>query len=370
MLPKGCHSVSSEGTAVLPHRSIARFGVPSLVLGRRDAFEPLPSPPLVFIEVTSAPMWREKLSRTVKTGRQALAAVLRRSPLFSPSLRYLFTTEVHAYAFSIAANAYLTFFPFLLILLTVCKRWLRWEAAYEVILQLVEANLPHGADSVIRTLRALVAGHQRLQVISVAMLLFTSSGVFLPLEVALNRVWGITKNRSFLRNQALSFGLALVVGLLALFSILLTAATQWAIMSWINWTPARDLGSLASRFVLEILSIPLLISIYFVIYFFIPNSKVPVSRVLPAAVVAGLLTEIGKFIYFVTLPMFRFREVYGPFQLSVTLVFWGYVGALILLFGAHLSVQPFWETALRLGRIPDPAASLGTEPVEARPEKL
>lgn len=315
-------------------------------------------------------MWREKLIRILATWRLTFSAMARRSPLFFPSLRYLFTTEVHAYAFSIAANAYLTFFPFLLLLLTVCKRWLRWNAAYQVILQLVEANLPLGADSLIRTLKALVAGHQRLQVISVGMLLFTSSGVFLPLEVALNRVWGLTKNRSFLRNQALSFCLALVVGLLALFSILLTAAAQWAIMSWIDWTPARDLGSLVSRFVLEILSVPLLISIYFVIYFFIPNGKVPVSRVLPAAVVAGLLTEIGKFIYFLTLPMFRFREVYGPFQLSVTLVFWGYVGALILLFGAHLSVQPFWESALQLRVIPDASAGLQTEPAEVRPEQL
>ena len=39
--------------------------------------------------------------------------------------------------------------------------------------------------------------------------------------------------------------------------------------------------------------------------------------------------------------MFRFREVYGPFALSVTLLFWAYVGALILLFGAHLSAHVF-----------------------------
>lgn len=45
--------------------------------------------------------------------------------------------------------------------------------------------------------------------------------------------------------------------------------------------------------------------------------------------------------YILTLPLFRFREVYGPFALSVTLLFWAFVGALILLFGAQLSVQDF-----------------------------
>jgi uncharacterized BrkB/YihY/UPF0761 family membrane protein len=39
--------------------------------------------------------------------------------------------------------------------------------------------------------------------------------------------------------------------------------------------------------------------------------------------------------------MFRFREVYGPYALTATLLFWAYAGALILLFGAHLSAHGF-----------------------------
>jgi membrane protein len=81
------------------------------------------------------------------------------------------------------------------------------------------------------------------------------------------------------------------------------------------------------------------VSIFVVIYRFLPNGEVPLARVLPAALATGILTEVGKGIYFLTLPMFRFREVYGPYALSVTLLFWAYVGALILLFGAHLSAR-------------------------------
>jgi membrane protein len=55
--------------------------------------------------------------------------------------------------------------------------------------------------------------------------------------------------------------------------------------------------------------------------------------------------EVGKFVYVLTLPLFGFREVYGPFALSVTLVFWAFLGALILLFGAHLSARGFAEQA-------------------------
>jgi uncharacterized BrkB/YihY/UPF0761 family membrane protein len=37
--------------------------------------------------------------------------------------------------------------------------------------------------------------------------------------------------------------------------------------------------------------------------------------------------------------MFRFREVYGPYALTATLLFWAYMGAMMLLFGAHLSAH-------------------------------
>ena len=265
------------------------------------------------------------------------------SGYLAPSLRYLFTTEVHAYAFSIAANAYLSFFPFSLMLLTVCRRWLHWEGAYRIILDLLRVRLPTGTESVIRSLDILVQGRPRLQLMSVLMLFFTTSGVFLPLEVALNKIWKIERNRSFLRNQAVSFGLAVLTGLLALFWVLLTTTAQLLLTFLLDWLPSPGFLRAVSRGLLEVVSIPFAVSIFFAIYHLLPNGKVPTRRVLPAAALTGVLTILAGFVYVLTLPLFRFSEVYGPFALSVTLLFWAYVGALILLFGAHLSVQSFWE---------------------------
>lgn len=289
----------------------------------------------------------ESASRPRGVARAELAARWGRRLI--PSLRYLFTTEVHAYAFSIAANGLLAFFPFTLILLTVCRRWLHWEASYRVIVQFLRANLPTGADFVIRHLTTLVQGRPRLQLMSLVMLLFTSSGIFLPLEVALNKVWGIERNRSFLRNQGISLVLALVSGGLAVTSILLTAVAQSGVLSLFGWIDAPWLVPAISRGILEAFSIPLAVSIYFVIYYALPHGPVPVRRVLPAAVIAGSLTVAAKFVYVLTLPLLRFREVYGPFTLSATFLFWAYVVALILLFGAHLSVPTFGDT--RAGRL-------------------
>lgn len=171
------------------------------------------------------------------------------------------------------------------------------------------------------------------------MLFFTSSGVFLPLEVALNKVWNVPVNRSFLKNQAISLFLAVTAGLMALLSILLSAAAQWVLTHALGWVLAPGLVGAISRVLMETLSIPLAVATCFVIYYFLPNTQVPVIQVLPAAMIGGVLTEVGKLVYMVTLPLFRFRDVYGPYETSATLLFWAYGAALMLLFGAHLSAH-------------------------------
>jgi membrane protein/epoxyqueuosine reductase len=173
----------------------------------------------------------------------------------------------------------------------------------------------------------------------VVVLFFTSSGVFLPLEVALNDVWGIRWNRSFLKNQAMSFFLAVATGLMAFVSILLSTAAQWVLTFTLGWIPSRVVVTAFSHGVMEMISVPVTVSICFVIYFFLPNGRVPVNQVLPAAMIGGVLTEVAKLIYIQTLPLFRFREVYGPYAISATLLFWAYGAALILLFGARLCAQ-------------------------------
>lgn len=139
----------------------------------------------------------------------------------------------------------------------------------------------------------------------------------------------------------MSFLLAVVSGVLALLFILAVTPLHAFISFSMGWIPSTSFVRWVSNAFLGIASVPLVIAIYFLIYYLLPNGKVPVLRVLPAAIAAGILTETGSAVYSLTHPMVHFREVYGPFALSVTLLFWAYAGALILLFGAHLSAHGF-----------------------------
>src|SRR6266853_325926 len=95
---------------------------------------------------------------------------------------YLLHTEVHTFAFSVAANAILSFFPFVLLLMSLAVRVFHSRTMSDVIKELLRDYLPAGQDFVIRNLEALATAKNKAQAFSLVMLLITSTGVFLPLE--------------------------------------------------------------------------------------------------------------------------------------------------------------------------------------------
>ena len=261
--------------------------------------------------------------------------------------RYMMRTEVHTYAFSVAANAILSLFPFIVLLLTLSRNVFHSRQMEQVAGDMMKNLLPVGQEFVIRNMQLLTHPHKGTQFFSVIMLLITSTGVFLPLEVALNHVWGVRQNRSYLHNQAVSLGLAFAVGVLAMASVASTASQQ-TILAWVffghtdNWVFhfisygfLRLCAGLAS------------ILLFFLIYWVLPYRKVPARAVLPTAIVIGLLWQLAKMLYIRALPWLDFQSVYGPFYISVGLMMWAFLSGLLLLAGAHFSATRY---TLKLAR--------------------
>jgi membrane protein len=254
------------------------------------------------------------------------------------TVKYLLRTEVHTFAFSVAANAILSFFPFVLLLMTLIREVFHSPVMYEVVVQLLRDYLPAGQDFVIRNLNALVGARHRALVFSLLILLVTSTGIFMPLEVALNRIWRFPNNRSYFGNQVIALGLAFACGVLALLSIALTAGNV-ALLESLLRGHGVFIVRLVGFVVMKIFAIVASIAIFFLIYWLLPNGKVPARAVLPTAVIMGLLSETLKYAYILALPRLNFQEVYGPFALSVSLMFWAFLWGLLLLTGANLSAQ-------------------------------
>jgi membrane protein len=253
------------------------------------------------------------------------------------TMQYLARTEAHTFAFSVAANAILSFFPFMVLLMWLIRNVFHSPAMLNVVVDLLKDHLPTGQDFVIRNLTYLVKTRQRVKMASLVILLITSTGVFVPLEVAFNRIWGFAKNRSYLGNQIISLALAFACGILALASVALAAGNEMALTFMMRGN--ENIVFRAATFVaLKVCATLASIAIFFLIYWLLPNGKVKARTVVPAAVAMGVLWEVGKVLYIKALPWLGFQEVYGQaFSVSVTLMFWAFISGLMLLAGAHLS---------------------------------
>jgi membrane protein len=252
-------------------------------------------------------------------------------------VKYLLDSEVHTFAFSVAANAILSFIPFIVLLYTLSLSVFHSQAMAGVVSDLVTNYFPSTATPGFWAgLKLAVPRH--VQIVSVIMILISCTGIFLPLEVALNQAWGVAKSRNYLVNQVVAFGLAILMVGLGMVSILLGAG-QRQILAFLmfhhvdNWF--YDAVSYAW---LAVCSGVACILFFFTIYWLLPNSKVPWRPVLRASVVTGLIWLAAKYIFAAALPHMDLKAIYGPFFVSVGLLFWAYISGLILFAGAQFSV--------------------------------
>jgi YihY family inner membrane protein len=269
--------------------------------------------------------------------------------------RYLAQSEVHTYAFSVAANAILSLFPFIVMMLTIARRVLHSNAMVGAIGEMLHYFLPANQDFVVRNMSLLVHARGGVQVASIVTLLISSSGVFLPLEVALNQVWGVAHGRSYVMNQLISLGLAMVVGTLAMVSVAFTAAQTRVLTLLFFGHTGNFVFTFLTHSFLQVSAIVLSITIFFIIYWILPNRRLPVNAVLPTAIVIGLLWELAKIVYVRALVWMDLGAVYGPFAVSVGLMMWAFLTGLLLLAGAHYSAN---RQTLRLAREADLAAAV------------
>lgn len=251
--------------------------------------------------------------------------------------RYMSKTEVHTYAFSVAAQVILSLFPFIVLLLTLSRRVFHSARMAEVVGEMMTNFLPNNQEFVMRNMRVLAYAHTKTKIVSVVMLLITATGVFLPLEVALNSVWGVRNNRSYLQNQLVSVGMAVGVALLAMGSVVLSAAQRTVLHFLFFGHTDNPLFAFVARTFLQIVALLASVALFFLIYWGLPNRRVPARAVLPTAIVMGALWTGAKYLYIFALPHLDFRAVYGPFEVSVGLMMWAFVSGLLLLAGAYVS---------------------------------
>jgi uncharacterized BrkB/YihY/UPF0761 family membrane protein len=257
-----------------------------------------------------------------------------------PVLHYLVQTEAHVYALAIAASVLLSTYPFLIVITSFCRDVLHWRAAEQAIyLAIGDSFAGEPGQFMVRNLQVWFKLNGKNDLTSMLLLLITANGIFEPLEVALNRVWGVAKNRSYIKNQLVSLGLVFVCGGLALLSLMLTALNS----QWLSAGTRRHAGFDVWMHLLmfKLAAVPISILTLFLVYWLLPNRKIEPARVAPVAILVGLLLEGLKYVNLLVAPVLsvKLHREYFVFEHSVTILLWSFAAAMIVLAGAHWTAR-------------------------------
>ena len=178
----------------------------------------------------------------------------------------------------------------------------------------------------------------------VILVLWAGSWVFAVVERALNRIWGAI-SRTFWHGRALTIGMVGVVGLLLSFSVLVTSILVGLREMTGRLSPRQiaryplliSVGSAFWQVLFALGSYLVTVAVFVLVYRLLPRTAVTWKDTLPGAFLAGLLWEIAKYIFALSLNYFHYDQIYGSVGAVVAVLTWSYVSSLILLFGAQLT---------------------------------
>jgi len=244
---------------------------------------------------------------------------------------------------SAAAMSYfglMALFPALLLMLSLSNRT---TAGNEMLTRIVEVY-PASAKFLRETVRSLSTVSTGVIVTCFVIVLWAGSWVFSVIERSLNRIWKTT-SRAFWHGRALTIGMIGIVGVLLSLSVLATSVLVALEEMAARLSPRQlerywllpVLGSALLQLVFAIVSILVTITLFVIVYRFMPRAEVSLRDTLPGAVIGGLLWEAAKYIFAWSLNYFHYDEIYGPVGAVVAVLTWSYVSSLILLFGAQLT---------------------------------
>jgi membrane protein/epoxyqueuosine reductase len=241
---------------------------------------------------------------------------------------FLLSREISVLTNAIAFNFLLCLFPLVLAVVAVAQHLAGGRRVLTALLLVLQELIPFGHQAIAESLRNLTKIARGLEIVSVVLIVWGSSGIFMPVEMALNRAWGgPLAPRTFWKSRGLAFLMTVAGGLLVLGSVGLTVAAR---SYGREWPLVAGYAAKTSAFLLTCL-------LFFMVYRFVPSVPVSSRVATRAALLAGASWELLKYAFVVRLAHLNLQAFYGPLAFAVSLILWAYVSSLVLVFGALLA---------------------------------
>ncbi len=259
--------------------------------------------------------------------------------LLGECFRRFFSEDTPFVAASVAFYALLSVFPLSLICLSIFGLFVRRYQMSEGLALVLARYLPMNPDFILENLISISHSFGKVTLFSSLLLLWAASGVYLPIQRALDRAWDIPNSRPWWRSQLVAVEMVILVSLLVLLSFSLTGVNLLfaAILERLGFERIPVLLDVLLHGGMLLASFGITVSLFLAIYHRLPNRSLRVRQVLPSALFAAVFWEAARTIFTLLLPYFNYRRLYGSIGIVVMLMTWFYVSSLIMLLGAQLS---------------------------------
>ena len=292
--------------------------------------------------IRSNPMLR----RCKTLARYYLRAILQRMRrrmlimLIVRTLQEMSDDDATHMAAAISYYALVSLFPLTLGLIAIMS-FLQDAPSPETITGWVASFLP-GSESLVKVnIEAVLAVRGTIGVFAVVGLFWAGSAIFGGITRSINRAWDVHHDRPLYLSKARQLVMALLTGLLFLFSTSITTFLRvYEHFASINNPFGDILISTTSLAILHVSSFVLVLMVFLMLYKYMPNTKTYWRYIWVGALVAAILFETTKNLFIVYLNTFtNFANVYGTLAPVVALLLWTYLSGLILILGAELSSE-------------------------------
>jgi membrane protein len=242
--------------------------------------------------------------------------------------------DIFTLAAAVSFYAFLSLFPFLIMLLYASSLFLKEAVTVEKIRIHLRFFPPTIVDTVIANLENILESGQILSLISFLFLIYFAFNVFTHLERALGKIFGHDKkSRGWKTNlKTFSFFLMTAFFLLVLFfsgNTFLFFATKLERIPFVN----SYIVILFAHLIVE--------TFFFALsYKYLSRRKLAIKNVLAGGFVATICWEILKHIFGVYIVRINlYSVIYGSIGSLILLMLWLYYTVLVYLIGAEISAE-------------------------------
>lgn len=255
--------------------------------------------------------------------------------------------DMLTFAAALSYQVFFSIFPFIIFLVALLGS-LRIPGFFDWLLSQAQLVLPEQAAGVVEQAVEQIEGQASGSLLSFGLVLalWSASAAVRMITNALNKAYNVQEDRPVWKTYPLSvvYTLLLAVAIIVAIALMLIGPQ---IVEWL----AQQIG-LGAVFVavwnwLRIpVAILLLMTVVAFIYYLLPNVDLPFRFITPGsvlAVIAWIAASLG-FSYYVN-TFANYSATYGSLGAIIVLLFYFFISAVVLLFGAEMNAQIYYRFA-------------------------